>query len=212
MFRAELGLGERTLLRDAILKFYRAIVPCPAGLGRIDQSIHGVPDDELRAWLDMARTALAPRFDIHPEIVTHGIAVRVPTLEPLGLNEQEWAEQANAFELAEYFGFAMRVLKNAGFESNGVTQPWAFRGDERVYGRAALDAERAVHGHKIAHHFIHVDEWADRVPPRTVLADPQHGTGSVSIWTCTNDCRLGAAVCGRVRWQGAGCKRGSQQQ
>lgn len=164
-----------------------SVVPCPVGLGRIDQSIEGVSDDELKSWLQLARDNISPRFDIHPEIVTHGLAVEVPSLRPLALNEQEWAEYQHQGALAEYFAFAMTVLKNAGLESNGLTQPWAFRGDEHVYARAMLEAENKVHGRKISHHFIHVDEWAERVPARILLADTETGSAAASVWTCTND-------------------------
>src|ERR671926_1963236 len=56
-----------------------SVLPYPAGLGSILDGWEGCDRAELAAWLDLARTAIAPRFDITPEIMTHTLALDLKT-------------------------------------------------------------------------------------------------------------------------------------
>ena len=94
------------------------ILPYPAGLGRIDQSLDGFDTGELRAWLDLAREAVAPRFDIHCEILTHTNALDLRTGRLLSVSEHEWTEVQEEETLAGYFAAAMQI-----FGRGGAAQP-----------------------------------------------------------------------------------------
>lgn len=163
------------------------VMPYPAGLGRIDQGLRGCDRAEVRAWVELARRCVAPQFDIHCEVLTHTRAVDLATWELLPLSERQWMEAASEEELAAYFSAAMRILKDAGLPNNGVTQPWTFTGDESMYARAILRAEREVNDRKVCNNFIHVDSVGPYVPPRLTLLDEARGEAVASIWAATTD-------------------------
>ncbi|RME96123.1 MAG: hypothetical protein D6766_01510, partial [Verrucomicrobia bacterium] len=48
-----------------------SVVPFPACVGRLDRGLPGWSRGELEASLRLVREELAPRWDIHPEMVTH---------------------------------------------------------------------------------------------------------------------------------------------
>jgi hypothetical protein len=89
--------------------------------------------------------------------------------------------------LTEYFTTAMQILSDADLPNNGLTQPWTYHGDEAMYARAILAAEKRVNGRKVTHNFLHVDFTAPIVPPRITHLDEEAGEAVVSIWTGTND-------------------------
>lgn len=53
-----------------------SVVPCPAGLGRIDRGLPLFSATQQESWLAMCRDAIAPSFDITPEMLTHTHRVR----------------------------------------------------------------------------------------------------------------------------------------
>ena len=172
---------------DADIRGDFTVLPYPAGLGRIDQGLEGFDADELRAWLRLAREAVAPRFDIHAEILTHTRALDLATGTLLPDSEHEWSEAQGEDALADYFAAALRILGEAGLPGHGLTQPCFYRADEAVYARALLAAEKRVNGRAVTHNFLHMDSVAPLVPPRITLLDEAAGEAVVSVWTGTDD-------------------------
>ena len=81
--------GEWCLEQGVKGKF--SLIPCPAGLGRIDQQISGYSKRELSAWLNMSRNIIHKNFDITPEMLTHTVVMNLDTWEPTEEWEQvEW--------------------------------------------------------------------------------------------------------------------------
>jgi hypothetical protein len=101
------------------------ILPCPAGHGRIDRSVRGYSNDELRAILDLMRGRIAPHFDITPEVLTHSMAFDPETEALLPHSESAWishlASTGQHEKLAAYIRFGYDVLRNAGFRPHGLT-------------------------------------------------------------------------------------------
>lgn len=60
-----------------------SVVPCPAGLGRIDQGLPMFSKAQQESWLQMCRELITPAFDITPEMLTHTFVVDLETLQPL---------------------------------------------------------------------------------------------------------------------------------
>ena len=163
------------------------VLPYPAGLGRVDDRLEGYDQGELRAWMALARTMIAPQFDIHCEILTHTNALDLQTWKLLPISEHAWSEQQDETTLAKYFATAMQILKEAGLPNHGVTQPCFYRGDESLYARALLAAEKKVNGRKVTHNFLHMDGVAHTVPPRITHLDEGTGEAVVSVWCGTDD-------------------------
>lgn len=163
------------------------ILPYPAGLGRIDQQLDGYDTGELRAWLRLAREAVMPQFDIHCEILTHTRALDLATGRLLPQSEHGWTDAQGEEALTDYFAAAMRMLGEAGVPNHGLTQPCTYRGDEAVYARAVLAAEKRVNGRRVTHNFLHVDSTAPLVPPRLTFLDEAAGEAVVSVWSGTDD-------------------------
>jgi hypothetical protein len=163
------------------------ILPYPAGLGRIDQRLEGYDTGEVKTWLRLAREAIVPQFDIHCEILTHTNALDLTTGRLLMQSEHEWTEGQDEETLADYFAAAMQILGEAGLPNHGLTQPCTYRGDEALYARAVLAAEKRVNRRCITHNFLHMDSVSPVVPPRITLLDETAGEAVVSVWTGTDD-------------------------
>ena len=89
--------------------------------------MEGCDTEELRAWLGLAREAVAPQFDIHCEILTHTNALDLATGRLLPISEHEWTEAQDEETLADYFAAAMQILGEAGVPNHGLTQPCSYR-------------------------------------------------------------------------------------
>ena len=163
------------------------ILPFPAGLGRIDTKLNGYDAGELRAWLELARRFVMPQFDIHCEILTHTNALDLKTHTLLPISEHEWSDVQDEATLTEYFAVAMQILGEAHLPNHGMTQPCTYRGDEAMYARALLAAEKRVNGRTVTHNFLHVDTVAPIVPPRLTYLDREASEAVVSVWTGTDD-------------------------
>jgi hypothetical protein len=163
------------------------VLPYPAGLGRIDDRLDGYDTGELREWIALARQAVMPQFDIHCEILTHTNALDLTTWRMLSSSEHQWTEAQDEETLTDYFATAMQILGEAGLPNNGLTQPCYYNGDESMYARAVLAAEKRVNGRKVTHNFLHNDNTAHAVVPRLTHLDEAAGEAVVSIWAGTND-------------------------
>jgi len=58
----------------------------PAGLGSILEGWRAATRAELAAWIELARTRIAPHFDITPEILTHTLALDLTTARAAASN------------------------------------------------------------------------------------------------------------------------------
>ena len=134
-----------------------SVLPMPAGLGRIDQSLKGCPPAHLREFLHLVRKLIAPNFDINPEFLTHGPAVDLASGRFKHVYEDVWADQATVTEMTDYFAYAMRILNNVGLACNGVTSPWmAGIRNERRYAEAIARATWRVYRRRLAWYFLHI--------------------------------------------------------
>jgi hypothetical protein len=165
-----------------------SVLPYPAGLGSILEGWDGCDRAELAAWLDLARRAIAPYFDITPEILTHTLALDLRTRTLLDLPEHDWMAGRTLDELTQYFDAALTILTQAGFAPNGITQPCYFNGSRQDYARAVLDSIRAIGGPPVTYYFIDGYFEPPPVPPsEVVLLDRARGEAVVSIVAYCND-------------------------
>ena len=167
------------------------VLPYPAGLGTILDGWEGCDRAELAAWLELTRQAVAPQFDITPEILTHTLALDLNTHQLIPQAEHLWMAERTQAELAEYMTTAVDILRQAGFAPTGITQPCFFTGDRASYDRAVLEAVRPDGGAAAgtaAFYFIDFEPGVPPVPPHPVtLLDRQKGEAVVSILAYADD-------------------------
>ena len=168
------------------------VIPYPAGLGSIVDGWEGCDKGELDSWLTLARSAIAPQFDITPEILTHTLALDLKTHQLLEEPEHIWMNSRTQAELSVYMSAAVDLLRQAGFAPSGVTQPVTFKGDRPSYDQAVLEAIRPQGGDGTAETvtFYFIDFWPDKppVPPHPVtLLDRERGEAVVSILAYADD-------------------------
>jgi len=117
--------GFADVVEEFNLRGKFSVVACPAGLGRIDQSIRHTPAGYLDDVLDVVRKRIAPRFDITPEVLTHTMALDPTTGALLPHTETAWLSHLAATgqreAIVRYVEFAWKVLENAGFSPAGIT-------------------------------------------------------------------------------------------
>jgi hypothetical protein len=165
-----------------------SVLPYPAGLGSILEGWEGCDRAELVAWLDLARTRVAPHFDITPEILTHTLALDLTTRALLPQSEHDWMADRTLDQLKQYMGAALAILKQAGFQPTGITQPVAFNGSRADYARATLDAIRASGGPPVTFYFIDGYFEGPPVPDHEIaLLDCVRGEAVISILAYCND-------------------------
>ena len=169
-----------------------SVVPCPAGLGRVD---HGLPlfgAGQLESWLRMCREVIVPHFDITPEMLTHTRVLDLETLRPAAprLWEQwDWEALPEAEEerVFDYIALSCRILANVGLPPQGVTSPGGFGGRTLpFYARVAGAALRAVTGDPAPYFFKRIES----APPLTApvwYPDRACGTAVGEIIACSGD-------------------------
>jgi hypothetical protein len=167
------------------------VIPYPAGLGSILEGWEGCDQAELESWLGLARSAIAPYFDITPEILTHTLALDLKTRQLIPEPEHIWMARRNRAELSEYMSTAVGLLRQAGFAPTGITQPCYFKGDRPSYDQAVLEAIRPPGGDPAGTAaFYFIDFWPDKapVPPHpVVLLDRERGEAVVSMLAYADD-------------------------
>jgi hypothetical protein len=165
-----------------------SVLPYPAGLGSILEGWEGCDRAELAAWLELARTRISPHFDITPEILTHTLALDLTTCALLPQSEHDWMTERRLDELTRYMGAGLAILKEAGFQPTGITQPVAFNGARADYAQATLEAIRAIGGPPVTFFFIDGYFEGPPVPDHeVVLLDRERGTAVISILAYCND-------------------------
>jgi len=101
------------------------VLPCPGGLGRVDQSVRGLEDAALSGLLDIVRQRIVPRFEICPEILTHTMALVPANGALLPHAESAWvshlAARSDLTELMEYLRHGWTVLSGVGLQATGLT-------------------------------------------------------------------------------------------
>jgi hypothetical protein len=86
-----------------------SVIPMPFGLGRIDGQVEGVAPADVRHFLDVVRTRIAPYLDVTPEALTHWNAVDLATGSLLPLWEHVWSRQQTRETLHPYLSLALKL-------------------------------------------------------------------------------------------------------
>ena len=139
-----------------------SVVPCPAGLGRIDEGLPLFSMEQQESWLKMCRELITPAFDITPEMITHTFVVDPQTLQPLESRiwEQiEWQTLPIDQEefVTSYIETACQILANVELPPEGVTSPGGFGGRTlEFYAKVAGEAIRKVTGNPTPYFFKRV--------------------------------------------------------
>lgn len=175
-----------------------SIVPYPACVGRLDRVVPGWTRAEIDRSLKLVRELMLPRWDIHPEMVTHTWVINTQTGHPYPerttrqMENWNWTDGRSEDELTDYLAYALRILKNVDLPCEGVTTPGGF--GNRVLpalSRAAQAALRDVYQAEIPHYFRHAYSQGERsVAPRVEYAaalDSDDPRCVVSIVACTGD-------------------------
>lgn len=124
-----------------------SLVPMPGNKGDIVNGIEGVPRKDMTEWLDTVKRRVAPRFSVAPEMLTHNNAVDIASGEVLNVRENVWSQTQSRETLTPYISKALSLLKEAGFDINGVSSPWNFGKEvEDEYAAAVSDALFGVFG------------------------------------------------------------------
>ncbi|HXG60327.1 MAG TPA: twin-arginine translocation signal domain-containing protein [Planctomycetota bacterium] len=182
--------------RERGVKGKYSVIPYPACVGWIDRELPGWTKRELDESLRLLRDFMARDWDFTPEMVTHTRMVDVRTGKPVRAYdadhmENTWSAGKSADQLAEYCAYALRAVKDAGLECQGVTSPGGFAGRSLpAYSQAVLQACRDVYGTEIPFYLkkVHTDERS--VAPEVLLASDLEGPDPkvvVSIIGCTGD-------------------------
>ncbi|MCY2992858.1 MAG: hypothetical protein NTY19_34000 [Planctomycetota bacterium] len=187
--------GEWCAERGVKGKF--SIVPCPAGVGWLDRELPGWSRRELQDSLKLVRELMAPRWDIHPEMITHTRVIDLATGRPIA--EINAATMENSYpqtkksvdELAAYLAYALRILKNCDLPCEGVTSPGGFgNAVKSEFSLAVHQAVRDVYGTELPHYFKYVSEGGETTQPRLEHVqglDTDNPQVVVSVWAGTGD-------------------------
>lgn len=183
--------------RENGVKGKYSIVPYPACVGWVDRDMPGWSRKELTDSLKLVRSLIVPNWDIHPEMVTHTWVIDTKTGRPYPERTERfmenfgWSQDKSADELADYIGYALRILRNAELPCEGMTTPGGFGGRNLVnLSKATLQACRDVYHTEIPHYFRHSFSDDRSVAPRVEYAKGIQGPDPqcvVSIIGCTGD-------------------------
>ncbi|MGA0039078.1 MAG: hypothetical protein ACO3NZ_04460 [Pirellulales bacterium] len=183
--------------RDHGVKGKYSVVPCPALVGWVDRDLPGWPKRALVESLSLVRDFMSVDWDIHPEMVTHTWAINTKTGRPYAERTEAFQENwgfsvgKSVDELTDYLAYALRILKNAGLQCEGVTTPGGF--GSRVMpqlSRATLESCRDVYGVSLAHYFRNLYTDDRSVRPLVENArdlDGEDPQAVVSVVGCTGD-------------------------
>jgi len=183
--------------REQGIKGKYSIVPYPACVGWLDRFLPGWSHRELAESLKLVRELMLPDWDIHPEMVSHTRVIDTKTGRPYEepsprwMENWEWTNGKSVDELADYIGYALRILKNVGLPCEGITTPGGFGSGARPeLAQATLQACRDVFQAEIPHYFRDVYTDGRSVAPRVEYASGLDGPDPrcvVSIIGCTGD-------------------------
>ena len=150
-----------------------SIVPYPACVGWLDRELPGWSRRELLDSLALVRDLMAPRFDIHPEMISHTRVIDLATGRPQAEISAATMENSyphgkkSADELASYLAYALRILKNCDLPCEGITTPGGFgNGVESELSLAVGQAVRDVYAAEIPHYFKYVSDGGESTRPK----------------------------------------------
>jgi len=121
-----------------------SVVPMPGNKGDIISGLDGVSRESLDEWLDTVKSRVVPNFTVGPEILSHHKAVDLDTGKALSMSEKIWAQSQDRTTLTPYIAYALKLLRQAGFDPIGVTSPWDFGitvEDEYVAGDGSIPSD-----------------------------------------------------------------------
>ncbi len=183
--------------REHGVKGKYSVVPYPACVGWVDRDMPGWTRKELQDSIALVRDFMAPDWDIHPEMITHTFVINTKTGRPYPDRTEKfmenfgWSVGKSADELADYLAYALKILRNAGFQCEGVTTPGGFGNKSlEALSLATLQSCRDVFKTEIPHYFRHLYTDDRSVVPRVENVrglktdDPRC---VVSIIGCTGD-------------------------
>jgi len=183
--------------RDHGVKGKYSVIPYPALVGWLDRDLPGWSKRELDESIKLVREFMMPDWDIHPEMVTHTWVINTKTGRPYPersarfMENWGWSVGKSVDELADYMSYALRILKNAGLECEGITTPGGFGNRARPeLSQATLESCRDVFKTEIPHYFRHLFTDDRSVAPRVEYALGLTGPDPrcvVSIIGCTGD-------------------------
>ena len=175
-----------------------SMVPFPACTGWLHRFIPGWSKADLEESLKLVRDTMTPNWDIHPEMISHTRVIDTktglpyPYATPEYMENWEWSQNKSADELADYIGYALNVLKEAGFYCEGITTPGGFGGrNMENLALGTLEAQKEVYQTEVPHFFRNL--YTD--PEKSVEPELFHVSGigtddprcSVHIIGCTGD-------------------------
>ena len=175
-----------------------SMVPFPACTGWLHRFIPGWSKKELEASLEVVRKYVTPNWDIHSEMISHTRVIDTKTGLPFAqatpdfMENWEWSQTKSADELGEYIAYSLNVLKEAGFDCDGVTTPGGF-GSRNIpnLAKGTQYAVKETYGHLVAHFFRDlVLEPGKSVQPQVFHEeglDTDQASCSVHIIGCTGD-------------------------
>lgn len=169
-----------------------SVVPCPAGLGRIDQGLPLFGQRQLDSWLRMCREVIMPSFDITPEMLTHSFVLDLETMQPLESRiweQYEWEALPEDQEelITDYIAMSCQILANVGLSPTGVTSPGNFGGKTLAfYAKVAGNAVRQVTGNPTPFFFNNI-VMEGSVPVPVWYLDRSRGTAVGEIVASTGD-------------------------
>lgn len=174
-----------------------SVVPYPACVGWLDRDLPGWSHQELVESLRLVRERVMPRWDIHPEMVSHTWVINTKTGRPYEersarfMENWGWSEGRSVDELTDYLAYALRILKNVELRCEGITTPGGFGSRARPQlAQATLQACRDVFQTEIPHYFRDLFTNDESVAPRVEYASGLDGNDPkcvVSIIGCTGD-------------------------
>jgi hypothetical protein len=162
-----------------------SIVPAPASMGDI---VDGVNGDRMAThlWVSTVKRRLAGAMDLSPEMITHDLALDLPSGKLLDKGESVWSQSQDRSTLAPYITRALRYLKDAGLDATGVTSPWIFGQDvEGEYIASIVQAQRSVFGRERSWYFLHMMHKEPATRPWVAYRDGE--TALVSVASTVDD-------------------------
>lgn len=156
-----------------------SVVPMPAGLGRLDETVSQVPEANIREFVRIVKEQIEPRFSITPEVLTHYRAYDLKTGGFMHVFEDVCFSSLSAEEIADYVGLALTILSNTGLDPQGVTSPWRCGIDnEDNYAAGIGMAFRKVMHRDRCFYFLHC---RDEVNKPILMCDSEKTGKVVSI-------------------------------
>ena len=175
-----------------------SMVPYPACTGWLHRFIPGWSRKELDDSLDIVRKYITPNWDIHSEMISHTRVIDIKTglpfreATPEFMENWEWSQNKSADELGAYIAYSLQILKEVGFDCDGVTTPGGF-GSRNIanLAKGTKYAVQEVFGHSVAHFFRNIElEPGKSVQPQVLDVhglDSGRASCSVHIIGCTGD-------------------------